>query len=163
MAHFAAAPRDKLTYYVYPTPYGPVTIAERAGAVCAVALGDVRLDGERRPAEATNACSTQLLEFFAGKRTSFDVPAVLEGSDFQVKVWRAIEAIPYGQTRTNRDIAEAIGQPEAYRMVGAAVRRNPLAVIVPAHRVVGANGRPTGADRGAQLRAAFLELERRHA
>lgn len=151
------------SYYTYPTPHGPITIGVEGDAVCLVALGETKMPGTRRPTELSNACANQLLEYFAGKRTAFDVPIRPAGTPFQQDVWRALQNIPYGQTRTYAEVAEAAGHPASFRMVGAAVKKNPLAVIVPAHRVVGANGRVVGADRHARLRAAFLELERRHA
>lgn len=150
-------------HYVYRTPHGPITIGVSGQAVSAVALGDVKLAGPRKPTALSNECANQLLEYFAGKRTAFDLPLKLQGSAFQREVWSALQNIPYGQTRTTSDIAEAIGKPESFRMVGSAVRKNPLVVLVPAHRVVGANGKTPGTDAQAQRRAAFLELERRNA
>lgn len=151
------------THYVYRTPHGPITIGVAGGSVSAVALGDVALAGTRKPTALSNECANQLLEYFAGKRTSFDLPLKLQGSAFQREVWNALQNIPYGQTRTTSEIAEAIGKPGSFRMVGSAVRKNPLVVLVPAHRVVGANGKTPGSDAQAQRRAAFLELERRNA
>lgn len=151
------------TYYTYRTPHGHITIGSRAGRISAVVLGETALPGTRRPAEITNLCANELLEYFAGKRTTFDLPLLIEGSDFQKSVWAAALSIPYGQTRTNAEIAAAIGRPSAFRMVGGAVRRNPLAVLVPAHRIVGANGKASGNDRNAHLRNAFLQLEKHYA
>lgn len=161
--HYNDPMKRASTYFVYPTPHGPVTIGVADGAVCAVALGEERMPGTRKPTELSNACANQLLEYFAGKRTAFDVPIAPKGTAFQQDVWRALQNIPYGQARTYSEVAEAAGHPDAYRMVGSAVKKNPLAVIVPAHRVIGANGHVVGTDRHAQLRAAFLELERRNA
>lgn len=149
------------TYYAYRTPHGYITVGTTDGAISAVALGNVTMPGVSRPTELSNICATQLLEYFAGKRTAFNIPLNPEGSDFQRKVWEALVKIPYGETRTTTDIAEEIGNPSAFRMVGAAVKKNPLVVIVPAHRIVGANGRIAGVDLVAQRKAAFLELERR--
>lgn len=151
------------SYYTYRTPHGPLTIGVAGDAVCAVVLGEAKLAGTCKPSELSNACATELLEYFAGKRTAFDLPLAPEGTDFQKRVWHAVEAIPYGQTRTNADIAAAVGSPESFRMVGSAVKKNPIVALIPAHRVVGANGKPSGSDKHAQLRAAFLELERRNA
>lgn len=151
------------TYYAYRTPHGPITIGTTDGAISAVALGDVKLAGERRPTELSNACANQLLEYFAGKRTAFDLPLNAQGSDFQRLVWQATSTIPYGQTATAAQIAERIGKPDSFRMVGAAVRKNPLIILVPAHRVVGANGKALGTDEQARRRQAFLDLERRNA
>lgn len=151
------------TYYAYRTPHGPITIGATGNAISEVVLGDVRLAGERRPTELSNACANQLLEYFAGKRTAFDLPLDAQGSDFQRQVWQAASTIPYGQTATAAQIAERIGKPDSFRMVGAAVRKNPLVVLVPAHRVVGANGKALGTDEQARRRQAFLDLERRFA
>ena len=151
------------TYYAYLTPHGPITVGTKDGAVSAVALGDVKLPGERRPTELSNTCANQLMEYFAGKRTVFDLPLLEQGSEFQREVWRAIASIPYGQCATAAQIAERIGKPDSFRMVGAAVRKNPLVIVVPAHRVVGANGRALGNDEQARRRQALLELERRNA
>lgn len=148
-------------YFVYRTEYGPVSIGAVGERVRRVALGSVRLEGCERPSAVTNACANQLMQYFAGKRTLFDVPVLLEGSEFQMQVWDYVRQIPYGQTRTATEVAELIGHAGANRAVGSAVRKNPLVVLVPAHRVVAANGRIEPADRGAQLRHAFRELERR--
>lgn len=149
------------THYLYRTPYGPIAIGATRRAITAVALGEVALPGESRPTDLTNRCATELMEYLAGKRRAFSVPVAPEGTDFQKRVWKALRAIPYGQTRTTADLAAAIGAPGSYRMVGAAVRANPAAVLVPCHRVVGANGRTPGAGRDARLREACLKLERR--
>ncbi|MBR3689957.1 MAG: methylated-DNA--[Eggerthellaceae bacterium] len=121
------------------------------------------MPGENRACELSNLCATQLLEYFAGRRTAFDLPLKPQGSEFQIKVWDALQRIPYGQTRTTAEIADAIGCPESFRMVGIAIRKNPIIILIPAHRVVGANGKVPGTDKQAQRRAAFLELERRFA
>ena len=151
------------TYFAYRTPHGPITIGTTDGAISAVALGDVKLPGAKRPTELSNACANQLLEYFAGKRTAFDLPLDAQGSDFQRMVWQAASTIPYGQTATAAQIAERIGKPDSFRMVGSAVRKNPLIILVPAHRVVGANGKVLGTDEQACRRQAFLDLERRNA
>lgn len=151
------------THFAYRTPHGPITIGITGNAVSAVALGDVKLPGERRPTELSNACANQLLEYFAGKRTAFDLPMVANGSAFQQEVWQAVSAIPYGQSATAAQIAARIGKPDSFRMVGAAVKKNPLIVLIPAHRVVGANGKALGTDEQARRRQAFLDLESRHA
>ena len=154
-----AAPAQ--THYLYRTPYGPVAIGATRRAVTAVVLGEAELPGENRPTDLTNRCATELMEYLAGKRRSFSTPVAPEGTDFQRRVWKALRAVPYGQTRTTAELAAAIGAPGSFRMVGAAVRANPVAVLVPCHRVVGANGRTPGAGRAARMREACLKLERR--
>lgn len=104
---------------------------------------------------------TQLREYFAGERREFDVPLAGAGTPFQQKVWAALTTIPYGATATYRDIAIAIGSPKAVRAVGLANGRNPISVIVPCHRVVGANGSLTGYGGGLAAKQLLLDLESR--
>ncbi len=101
----------------------------------------------------------QLREYFAGEREVFTVPLRPTGTAFQLSVWRALEEIPYGHTRTYRDIAHAIGRPTATRAVGAANGQNPLPIFVPCHRVIGSNGSLTGFGGGLDVKLALLRLE----
>jgi methylated-DNA-[protein]-cysteine S-methyltransferase len=103
----------------------------------------------------------QLAEYFSGKRIDFDLPLQPGGSEFQKKVWRALREIPFGQTRSYRDLAKAVGSSKAARAVGAANGKNPLSIVVPCHRVVGANGSLTGFAGGLETKAALLALETR--
>lgn len=105
----------------------------------------------------------QLDAYFAGKRTDFDLPLGAEGTAFQKKVWRALTRIPYGATRSYGEIAQAIGAPSASRAVGAANGRNPIPVIVPCHRVIGASGALTGFGGGMERKRFLLALEGRDA
>ncbi|MDR0521325.1 MAG: methylated-DNA--[protein]-cysteine S-methyltransferase [Planctomycetaceae bacterium] len=100
-------------------------------------------------------------EYLLGKRRSFDIPLRLIGTEFQRLVWEALRTIPYGETRTYREIAEQIGHPKAYRAVGMANHRNPVAVIVPCHRVIGADGSLTGFGGGLPVKQKLLDLEQR--
>ena len=149
------------SYFVYRTPYGPMTIRASAEGVTDVAFGDVALDGQRMPTELASRTATELLEYFAGKRRAFDVPVSPRGTAFQRAVWDELARTPYGETRTSAQLASALGDPGSYRAVGAAVRRNPVAVLVPDHRVVGADGRTPGAGKASQLRRALLAFERK--
>lgn len=149
------------THYVYWTPHGPMTIGTSERGVTIVAFGDAKLPGDRRPSELANRTATQLLEYFAGKRRSFDVTVDPEGSPFQLAVWSELVRIPYGRTLTAADVATLLDKPGSHRAVGSAVHRNPLAVLVPDHRIVGVDGKPLGAN--ARLRTALLALEREHA
>jgi methylated-DNA-[protein]-cysteine S-methyltransferase len=103
---------------------------------------------------------TQLEEYFAGERTTFDVKLAAEGAPFEREVWHALEAIPYGETVSYGEIARRVGQPTASRAVGTANGRNPISVIVPCHRVIGANGSLTGYGGGLERKRLLLELER---
>ena len=149
-----------LSHYSYPTPHGPITICASERGVRAIAFGEVQLAGTRRPTELSNRCATELLEYFAGKRTAFDVPLDPEGTEFQKSVWEALSRVPFATSVTSGDIARDLGKPKSYRAVGAAVRENPLAVIVPDHRVVRANGRPIAADARGRIREGLLHMER---
>src|ERR1035438_1533137 len=101
----------------------------------------------------------QLRAYFAGQLRHFDLPLDLRGTDFQLRVWRELERIPYGETRSYLQIAEAIGAPRAVRAVGAANGANPIPIVVPCHRVIGANGKLVGCGGGLPLKKRLLQLE----
>jgi methylated-DNA-[protein]-cysteine S-methyltransferase len=120
----------------------------RAGAAAAARGGALVLRARR-----------ELAEYFAGRRTAFDLPLGPAGTPFQSRVWKALRRIPYGATATYGEIARAAGSPRAVRAVGSACARNPLAIVVPCHRVVGADGALTGYAGGLGRKRALLELE----
>ncbi|WP_428775024.1 methylated-DNA--[protein]-cysteine S-methyltransferase [Vibrio sp.] len=101
----------------------------------------------------------QLEEYFAGQRQQFDLPLAASGTEFQKQVWRALTEIPYGETFSYQQLAEAIGNPKAVRAVGLANGKNPISIIVPCHRVIGKNGRLTGYAGGVERKAALLAIE----
>jgi methylated-DNA-[protein]-cysteine S-methyltransferase len=101
----------------------------------------------------------QLEEYFAGERRSFDLPLRPAGTPFQLATWRALRYIPYGETRSYSEVAQRIGKPRAVRAVGAANGRNPLPIVIPCHRVIGASGALTGFAGGLPLKRFLLELE----
>lgn len=113
----------------------------------------------RRANEPFTDIRAQLSEYFAGERTAFDVPLALEGSPFELRVWRALQEIPYGATTSYGELARRIGHPAAARAVGLANGRNPVAVIVPCHRVIGADGTLTGYGGGLERKRLLLDLE----
>ncbi len=102
---------------------------------------------------------TQLGEYFAGQRREFDLPLAPRGGDFQLRAWEALREIPYGETVTYGEQARRIGHPDAARAIGAANGQNPIAVIVPCHRVIGANGSLTGFGGGLERKRLLLDLE----
>ncbi len=102
----------------------------------------------------------QLNEYFAGKRQSFSLDLNFNGTDFQKKVWRALLTIPFGETRSYAEIAGEIGNPKAVRAVGAANGKNPISIIAPCHRVIGASGKLTGFAGGLENKALLLNLEK---
>ncbi|MGH8906869.1 MAG: methylated-DNA--[protein]-cysteine S-methyltransferase [Egibacteraceae bacterium] len=108
------------------------------------------------------AAVEQLAAYFAGERTIFDLPVAPQGTAFQLQVWKALQEIPYGQTRSYGAIAERIGNPRAVRAVGLANGRNPIAIVIPCHRVIGANGSLTGYGGGLDRKRLLLRLESAH-
>jgi len=102
----------------------------------------------------------ELKEYCSGKRKTFDIPLKFHGTDFQMSVWNALRTIPYGETRSYGEIAEQIGNAKACRAVGLANNRNPIVIIIPCHRVIGADGSLTGFGGGLPLKQQLLELER---
>lgn len=112
-----------------------------------------------RSDESFAAVTVQLAEYFAGERREFDIPLVLNGPPFQRQAWHALREIPYGETVSYGEQARRIGQPDAARAVGAANGQNPIAVIVPCHRVIGADGSLTGFGGGLERKRLLLDLE----
>ena len=104
----------------------------------------------------------QLEQYFAGERRDFSFPLDLRGTDFQLQCWRALLDIPYGETRTYADIARTIGHPQAFRAVGMSNNRNPIAIVVPCHRVIASNGSLCGYGGGLDIKRKLLDLERAH-
>jgi methylated-DNA-[protein]-cysteine S-methyltransferase len=116
-------------------------------------------DGWIENKEFFRETSRQLEAYFSGKLKSFDIKLAPEGTEFQKSVWNALCEIPYGETRTYKEIAVSIGNPKAYRAVGLANNRNPIAIIVPCHRVIGADGKLTGYASGLDIKEFLLRLE----
>jgi O-6-methylguanine DNA methyltransferase len=113
----------------------------------------------KESAEATGSYIRELNEYFAGNRREFTFPLDLRGTEFQLKCWRALLQIPYGETRTYADIARAVNQPKGFRAVGLANNRNPIAIVVPCHRVVASDGTLCGYGGGLDVKRKLLELE----
>lgn len=110
---------------------------------------------------ATRPYVRELEEYFAGERRNFNFPLDLRGTEFQLKCWRALLEIPYGETRTYADIARAVGQPRGFRAVGLANNRNPIAIVVPCHRVIASDGTLCGYGGGLDIKQKLLDLEAR--
>lgn len=113
----------------------------------------------KQPSENLQNAIKQLKEYFDGKRTAFDLKMKLHGTEFQKKVWTYLSEIPYGETRTYKDVAEAIGSPKGFRAVGMANNKNPIAIIYPCHRVIGASGKLVGYGGGLDIKEQLLRLE----
>ncbi|MBH1992885.1 MAG: methylated-DNA--[protein]-cysteine S-methyltransferase [Sphingomonadaceae bacterium] len=156
-----------LATMVLPSPVGDLTLVASDHGLVAVLWPDdypgrVRLEAStQQPDHPVLAqAASQLDDYFNGTRRSFDLPLDFRGTAFQQRVWAALLAIPYGETRSYGDIAAAIGQPTASRAVGAANGRNPISIIAPCHRVVGSNGALTGFAGGLETKIWLLDHER---
>ncbi len=168
---------ETLHYTNVASPIGPLFLAASARGLVALEF-DARLPGQQsiRPdprdlreehhgfaleesAGTLQPYVRELQEYFAGQRREFTFPLDLRGTDFQLACWRALLAIPYGETRRYADIALAVGKPKAFRAVGMANNRNPLAIVVPCHRVIASNGSLCGYGGGLDVKRKLLELE----
>lgn len=155
--------------YVFKTMQSPVgrlkLVAGDQGLAAILWENDdpkrVRLNilGEDTSHPVLRETERQLGEYFSGKRRKFDVKLDFAGTDFQKKVWRALLAIPFGETRSYGEIATQLGNPKAMRAVGAANGKNPISIIAPCHRVIGASGQLTGFAGGLEAKAHLLGLE----
>ena len=146
------------------SPIGTLTLVARDGVLAGLYMDLQRhrpLDEAFGPPDPTPFTEVirQLKEYFAAQRTDFDVPVTLAGTPFQRTVWAALREIPYGETMCYGQLAEGIGRPGAARAVGLANGRNPIGIIVPCHRVVGATGRLTGYGGGLPRKQYLLDLE----
>jgi methylated-DNA-[protein]-cysteine S-methyltransferase len=148
------------TYTLIDTPLGAVVLTSDGTAVTGLSFaGDTPPPAGERDDAALAEPARQVREYFAGERTAFDLSLRLEGTGFDREVWQAVAAIGYGETATYGELADRIGRPGAARAVGAANGRNPIALIVPCHRVIGAAGALTGYAYGVDRKRALLELE----
>ncbi len=158
----------------YDSPVGTLTLVASENGVRAILWDADRperagLDGElvasgdpdapQDAEDALDAAEDQLGEYFGGDRRTFDLPLDLVGTEFQVAAWKALATIPYGETRTYTEQAISIGRPTAVRAIGAANGRNPLSIVLPCHRVVGADGSMTGFAGGVDVKRRLLDLE----
>jgi len=159
-----------LFYKQIESPVGRLKLVASANALVAVLFEQERPDRVKVNVDTVYLdpqhpilieTERQLSQYFLGIRTEFDLPIEANGSNFQKKVWRALREIPFGETRSYSDLANAVGSPKACRAVGAANGKNPLAIVVPCHRVVGASGALTGFAGGLEAKAKLLALEAR--
>lgn len=153
-------------YKLMPSPVGQLTLVARNGKVAAILWETERANrvrlGELVEVDDSPAllqAERQLNEYFAGTRDRFDLELDFEGTEFQKKVWAALLTIPFGETRSYSQIATQIGSPKAVRAVGAANGRNPISIVAPCHRVIGASGRLTGFAGGLEAKQYLLTLE----
>ncbi|CAN5574112.1 methylated-DNA--[protein]-cysteine S-methyltransferase [soil metagenome] len=151
-------------YRIIDSPIGALTLAGRGSALGHLRMVDQTYEPDRADwtldDRAFPDAVEQLSAYFAGELQQFELPLEYEGTPFQRSVWDALRTIPYGETRTYGEIARQIGNPTAFRAVGLANGHNPISVIVPCHRVIGASGSLTGFGGGLDRKRALLEMER---
>ncbi len=157
-----------ITFARIETAIGHVLVAGSGGTITHLRLPDDTglqapdPDWRESPDDWRDAAA-QIADYLAGKRDDFDLPLAPKGTDFQQRVWRALQAIPRGQTRSYGDIARKIGQPGAMRAVGLANGRNPIPLIIPCHRVIAADGSLGGFSGSLAVKRRLLEIEGAHA
>jgi methylated-DNA-[protein]-cysteine S-methyltransferase len=151
-------------YFIYQTDIGELMFAELNGSLTEVySWKDLSMGfkGIRQETPVLKETARQMHEYLRGQRKEFELPLAPQGTPFQLSVWKALQQIPYGETRSYKDIACAIGNPKAVRAVGGANHNNPISFIIPCHRVIGADGSMVGYGGGLELKKTLLELEAR--
>ncbi|WMM89817.1 methylated-DNA--[protein]-cysteine S-methyltransferase [Heyndrickxia coagulans] len=151
----------KMAFIWLESPIGPLTVRANERGITAVSFGKTDEEGMPEPRHPLLLRAASELEaYFAKKRTRFDVPVSVSGTPFQMAVWKALKQIPYGETCSYQDIAEAVGNPKAVRAVGQANRKNPVPILIPCHRVIGKDKSLTGyAGSRIDQKAFLLRLE----
>ena len=151
---------DENTFF-YQTKIGKVGIVDNGQSIIEVyyANGLNLSETDIKETLLIKETAKQLKEYLDGQRRAFDLPLEVKGTDFQKRVWKTLESIPYGKTWSYKDVAQAIGSPKAYRAVGLANNKNPISIIIPCHRVIGANGKLVGYGGGLAIKKHLLELE----
>lgn len=153
-----------LFYDTFDSPIGALTVAGDSQGIHHILFENNRYDAKGRQhwqhdPHALADARTQLLEYLHGQRQQFELPLAPQGTAFQLRVWKALADIPFGQTWSYVELARHIGHPSASRAVGAANGRNPLPIVLPCHRVIGSSGALTGFGGGLPTKAALLQLE----
>lgn len=150
-----------LTYYIYNTPFGQITIGSNGNSITELYLGPRALSGTYKPTRSTNVCSTEILEYLSGRRTTFDIEINPAGSAFQQEVWKALRSVNFGETITPRSLAKMIDKESSYRRIPLAAHNCPISIIIPNHRLVPAS-KFEKPDRGEKMRVALRNLEAKY-
>ncbi|MBC3805474.1 methylated-DNA--[protein]-cysteine S-methyltransferase [Acetobacterium fimetarium] len=149
--------------FCFQTRLGKVVIVENGTAVVQLCFGEnISEDSRVDQTPLLKRAHRELEEYLSGQRKNFDLPLAPQGTDFQKKVWVALQNIPYGKKCSYKDIAIAVGNEKASRAVGGANHLNPIAILIPCHRVIGSNGNLTGYAGGVDFKEKLLELESRY-
>ena len=148
-----------MNYLIYQSPIGAYLIGADDTNILAIDRIDETETIIEKETPLLRVAKQQLSEYFAGQRTVFDLPIKLAGTAFQQQVWQALKAIPYGETRSYKEIAAAIDNPKAVRAVGGANNKNPISIVIPCHRVIGSSGQLVGYGGGLDAKVFLLALE----
>lgn len=148
-------------FAIYEFPFGFLKIEYEEDILISLKKTDETSDSGEKT-EFTDLVYKEIMEYLNGKRKSFDIKYEINGTEFQKKVWKELTNIPYGETRSYKEIAVAVGNPKASRAVGMANNKNPIAIIVPCHRVIGSDGKLVGYAGGLDMKKALLTLEKKH-
>jgi len=146
----------------YDSPFGILQVGYEEDTLVLLKLC-AEVHAKNEPSAFTDEVHRQVCEYFDGKRKTFHIPYAFHGTGFQEKVWSALKSIPYGSTMSYGELAKAIGSPKSARAVGGACNRNPIWLIVPCHRVVGADGSLTGYGGGIKMKEKLLRMEKSNA
>ena len=150
--------------FIYNSQYGEILIEGNGESIIKIQLIDETTDTNNLyETQLIRLAYNQLMEYFGGKRQDFDFPIDPAGTEFQNRVWNAIVKVPYGQTRSYKDIAEFIENPKAYRAVGLANNKNPIQIVIPSHRIIGSNKKLVGYRGGLEIKEKLLQLEKKNA
>lgn len=150
-----------MDFAIYEFPFGLLKIGYKRGSLVLLKKIDETSDYGKKT-EFTDLVYNEIMEYLNGKRKSFDIKYQINGTEFQKKVWKELTNIPYGETRSYKEIAIAIGNPKASRAVGMANNKNPISIVVPCHRVIGSDGKLVGYAGGLDIKKALLDLELRN-
>lgn len=145
------------------SPVGQLLLLEDEEGICGIRFDSAACPKQvvMQSSELLEEAKKQLNEYFSGQRKVFALPLSMHGTEFQRKVWSALQKIPYGETRSYKEIAQMAGSPKGFRAVGMANNRNPVAIVVPCHRVIGADGSLVGYGGGLDKKITLLELEKK--
>lgn len=146
--------------YIYESPIGSILIEEANNAITKIQLVKKVINSICYSSSLEKKTAKQLREYFEGKRKEYDIPLSLKGTEFQKNVWEALNQIPYGQTRSYKEIAATIGNERASRAIGMANNKNPCLIVIPCHRVIGSNKALVGYALGLDIKEKLLNLEK---
>lgn len=150
-----------MNFAIYKFPFGFLKIEYEGDVLISLKKIDETSDYGKKT-KFTDLVYKEVMEYLSGKRKAFDFTFELDGTDFQKKVWKELTNIPYGETRSYKEIAVAVGNPKASRAVGMANNKNPISIVVPCHRVIGSDGKLVGYAGGLDMKKALLDLEHRN-